>query len=223
MEHLGHYQGNVPNQWFQDWLSHESDIARPHLGSFYLYSKIQSEAETNGDIAYVYIFSAVAFFMLLIASINYMNLATARLMRRSREVGMRKVMGSHKFQLVFQFISESLLFTIISFVISLALVSLILPYFNDMLDKSISMDYLMVSMIISSLIIIIMFVGFVGGSYPAFYLSSFQPVDVLKGSISGKGGNAMVRKLLVILQFSISIVMIISTWVVYDQLQYSHS
>ncbi len=184
-----------------------------HLHSHY-------EGEANGDIKYVYIFSAVAFFMLIIASINYMNLATARSANRSREVGIRKVMGSHRIQLISQFIVESLVLTVFSFVISMILVIAILPFFNDLLEKNISLSWLQNPMLIFGFMSIIVFVGILGGSYPAFYLSSFNPVVVLKGKNSARGGNAFLRKGLVILQFSISIIMIICTWLVYDQLQY---
>ncbi len=184
-----------------------------HLHSHY-------EGEANGDIKYVYIFSAVAIFMLIIASINYMNLATARSARRSREVGVRKVLGSHRIQLINQFIVESLLLSIFSFIISLILVIAILPFFNDLVDKEISLAIMENPILFSGLLSIIVFVGILGGSYPAFYLSSFNPVIVLKGKNTSRGGNAFLRKGLVVLQFSISIVMIVCTWLVYDQLQF---
>lgn len=190
------------------------------ITDIHLHSINEGEANAGGDIKYVYIFSAVAMFMLIIASINYMNLATARSARRSREVGIRKVMGSNRFQLIRQFISESLLLSIFAFIISLILVVAILPFFNDLLEKEIVLSILYDPILISGLIGIILFVGVLGGSYPAFYLSSFSPVVVLKSKVSLRGGNAFLRKGLVILQFSISIVMIVCTWLVYDQLQY---
>lgn len=190
------------------------------ITDIHLHSRFEGEADTNGDIKYVYIFSAVALFMLIIASINYMNLATARSARRSREVGVRKVLGSHRIQLISQFIVESLLLSIFSFIISLILVIAILPFFNDLVDKEISLAILDNPKLFSGLLSIIVFVGILGGSYPAFYLSSFNPVIVLKGNNTTRGGNAFLRKGLVIVQFSISIVMIVCTWLVYDQLQY---
>lgn len=190
------------------------------ITDIHLHSRYEGESNANGDIKYVYIFSAVAIFMLIIASINYMNLATARSARRSREVGIRKVVGSHKFLLISQFILESLLLTLIAFVFSLIFVTALLPFFNHLLNKEISMNFLQQPMILTGLAGIIIFVGFLGGSYPAFYLSSFNPAVVLKSKVTSRGGNAFLRKGLVVLQFSISIVMLVCTWLVYDQLQY---
>ena len=191
-----------------------------NIQDIHLYSKIGSEAETGGDIAYVYIFSAVAFFLLLIACINYMNLSTARSMKRAREVGIRKVMGSYKIQIIFQFLTESVINTFIALIISVTLVLALLPFYNEFLDKSIGIDFLTDPVIILSLIGIAIFVALLSGSYPSFFLSSFKPVEVLKINSSSKASSSLVRKILVILQFGISVTMIISTWVVYDQLSY---
>jgi putative ABC transport system permease protein len=190
------------------------------ITDIHLHSRYEGESNANGDIKYVYIFSAVAIFMLIIASINYMNLATARSSRRSREVGIRKVVGSHRMLLISQFIMESLLLTFIAFLLSLILVVIILPYFNDLLGKEIAINFLQQPLLLTGLAGIVVFVGFLGGSYPAFYLSSFNPAMVLKSKMSSRGGNAFLRKGLVVLQFSISIVMLVCTWLVYDQLQY---
>jgi len=190
------------------------------IPDIHLHSRYEGEANANGDIKYVYIFSIVAIFMLIIASINYMNLATARSARRSREVGIRKVIGSHRLQLISQFILESLFLSIIAFILSILLVVVILPFFNDLLDKEITMAVLQDPIVLSGLIGILLFVGVLGGSYPAFYLSSFKPVLVLKSKMTSRGGNAFLRKGLVILQFSISITMLVCTWLVYDQLQF---
>ena len=185
-----------------------------NLADIHLYSHYEGEANVNGDIKYIYIFSAVAVFMLIIASINYMNLATARSARRSREVGIRKVIGSHRFQLISQFIMESLLLSIIAFILSLVMVLAILPFFNDLLEKEIHMGFLMDPVILTSLLGIVLFVGIIGGSYPAFYLSSFKPALVLKSKMTSRGGNAFLRKGLVVIQFSISIVILVCTWLV---------
>lgn len=191
-----------------------------NIQDIHLHSKIGSEAETGGDIAYVYIFTAVAFFILLIASINYMNLSTARSMKRAREVGIRKVMGSLKRQIIIQFLTESIIYTLIALVLSIIIVLALIPFYNDMLDKAITADFLFKPAIMISLFGIVIFVAILSGSYPSFFLSSFNPVEVLKSNSSSKGGNSMVRKVLVILQFGISVAMIISTWIVYDQLNY---
>jgi putative ABC transport system permease protein len=191
-----------------------------NIKDIHLHSKIGSEAETGGDIAYVYIFSAVAFFILLIASINYMNLATARSMKRAREVGIRKVMGAYKGQIIIQFLTESIIFTLIALVISLIIVIALLPFYNELLEKSISIDFLLNPVIILSMLGIMIFVAFLSGSYPSLFLSSFKPVDVLKINSNSRGGNSLIRQVLVVLQFGISVTMIISTWIVYDQLNY---
>lgn len=186
----------------------------------HLYSKIQDEAEAGGDISYIYIFASVAIFMLVIACINYMNLATARSVNRAREVGVRKVMGSRRRQLIAQFITESVVITLAALVVSIILIYAFLPSFNSLANKSLPFGYILQTPVIVALLAIILFVGVAGGSYPAFYLSGFNPVAVLKGKVSGRGGSALFRKFLVVFQFGISIFMLISTLVVYDQLQY---
>lgn len=191
-----------------------------NITGIHLYSKIDDEAEAGGDISYIYIFGAVGVFMLLIACINYMNLATARSANRAKEVGIRKVMGSEKKQLIYQFLSESVVVALIALVLSLAFIFGLLPYFNTLADKTLSFNYIFQPIVIWSLIAIVVFTGLVGGSYPAFYLSSFNPVNVLKGKLSAKGGSVIFRKSLVITQFALGIFMLISTLVVYDQLQF---
>lgn len=186
----------------------------------HLYSKIQDEAEAGGDISYIYIFASVAAFMLIIACINYMNLATARSVNRAREVGVRKVMGSQRRQLIAQFIAESVVIALIALFVSLILIYAFLPAFNSLANKSLPFSFIMQAPVIASLVLIVLFVGIVGGSYPAFYLSGFNPVSVLKGKFVSKGGNAFFRKFLVVFQFSISIFMLISTLIVFDQLQF---
>jgi putative ABC transport system permease protein len=190
------------------------------ITDIHLYSKIQDEAEAGGDISYIYIFSAVAIFMLVIACINYMNLATARSANRSKEVGVRKVMGSQRQQLIVQFITESMVLGLIALIVSLLLIYALLPGFNTLANKELPFSYILQTPVIGSLILIVLFVGLVGGSYPAFYLSGFNPVNVLKGKLAAKGGSVIFRKALVITQFAISIFMLISTLVVFDQLQY---
>ncbi|WPP51055.1 ABC transporter permease [Catalinimonas niigatensis] len=192
------------------------------LESIHLHSHLAGESG-GGDISYIYIFAAVAFFMILIASINYMNLATARAARRAKEVGIRKAAGSTKWQLIRQFLTESTIITIIALCLGLILVALLLSSFNYMSGKEIEFSYLLQPKIIFTLITIIVLVGVAGGSYPAFYLSRFEPAHVLKGQKGSGSSNANLRKILVVAQFAISITMVISTWVVYDQLQYIRS
>ena len=218
-EKLHEVYDNYCAEIFED-LGIDFNYILQNIQDIHLHSKIGSEAESGGDIAYVYIFSAVAFFILLIASINYMNLSTARSMKRAREVGIRKVMGSHRRQIIIQFLTESMIYTLISLLISVILVLALIPFYNDLLDKAISSDFLLNPVILVSLIGIVVFVAILSGSYPSFFLSSFKPVEVLKINSGSKGGSSIVRKLLVILQFGISVTMIISTWIVYDQLNY---
>lgn len=190
------------------------------ITDIHLHSKIQDEAEAGGDISYIYIFGAVAGFMLIIACINYMNLATARSANRAKEVGIRKVMGSQRTQLVYQFITESVVITLIALVISIALIYLLLSTFNSLSNKQMPFGYILQAPVLLSLLGIVLFAGIVGGSYPAFYLSGFNPVNVLKGKLAAKGGSVFFRKGLVVAQFAISIFMLISTLIVYDQLEF---
>ncbi|MBL7856470.1 MAG: ABC transporter permease [Cyclobacteriaceae bacterium] len=190
------------------------------ITDIHLHSKIQDEAEAGGDISYIYIFGAVAAFMLIIACINYMNLATARSANRAKEVGIRKVMGSQRSHLMAQFITESVAIAFIALAVSLVLIFSLLPLFNQLSNKQLPFSFVTQTPVMLSLLGVVVFVGVVGGSYPAFYLSGFNPVSVLKGKASIKGGNALFRKFLVVIQFSISIFMLICTLVVFDQLQY---
>ena len=158
--------------------------------------------------------------MLIIACINYMNLTTARSARRAKEIGIRKVTGSSKSQLVAQFLVESILTAFFALLLSLGLIALFLPTFNLLSGKFISFHTLLEPGTFLILLAIILFVGLLGGSYPAFYLSKFNPVNVLKGSLSKSSSNVTLRRVLVVVQFSISMIMLICTWVVYGQLKY---
>lgn len=190
------------------------------ITDIHLHSKIQDEAEAGGDISYIYIFGAVGAFMLIIACINYMNLATARSANRAKEVGIRKVMGSQRMQLVLQFLTESVVLALMALAVSLILIYALLPGFNYLSNKELPFSYILQAPVILSLIGIVLFAGIVGGSYPAFYLSGFNPVGVLKGKLAAKGGSVIFRKGLVVLQFGISIFMLISTLIVFEQLQF---
>ncbi|HXB09396.1 MAG TPA: FtsX-like permease family protein, partial [Puia sp.] len=194
-------------------------VVQPIL-SIHLHSKMQGEPEEQGSMSYIYIFSAVAFFMLIIACINYMNLTTARSARRAKEIGVRKVTGSTQPQLMAQFLLESMLTAILALLLSIGLVALLLPMFNTLAGKNISFGTLMESGTFLILLLIVLFVGFVGGSYPALYLSKFDPIHILKGSLSKGSSNVTLRRVLVITQFSIALIMLICTLVVYSQLNY---
>src|SRR5260221_6722032 len=193
------------------------------ITDIHLYSKIQDEAEAGGDISYIYIFSAVAAFMLIIACINYMNLATARYAGRAKEVGLRKVMGSLRSQLIAQFLTESVIVALVSLFFSIILIYAFLPAFNILANKQLPFSYLLQQPVLLSLVGIVLLTGIIGGSYPAFYLSGFMPVNVLKGKLAAKGGNSTFRKTLVVAQFALSIFMLVSTLVVFDQLQFLRS
>src|SRR6478735_4535733 len=188
--------------------------------SIHLHADTANEPEELGSMSYIYIFAAVAFFMLLIACINYMNLTTARSARRAKEIGIRKVTGSSKSQLVTQFLVESTITAFFALLLSIGFIVLLLPSFNTISGKSISFGTLLQPNTLLILLGIVLFIGLAGGSYPAFYLSKFNPVNILKGSLSTASGNATLRRVLVVIQFSISMIMLICTWVVYGQLKY---
>jgi putative ABC transport system permease protein len=180
----------------------------------------QGEPEELGSMNYIYIFAAVAFFMLIIACINYMNLTTARSARRAKEIGVRKVSGSTRPQLMAQFLVESMVTALLALILSMGLVALLLPVFNSLSGKNISFGALMEPGTFLILLLIVLFVGFVGGSYPALYLSKFDPIHILKGSLSKGSSNVVLRWILVGTQFSIAMIMLICTLVVYGQLNY---
>ncbi|MCK5029360.1 MAG: ABC transporter permease, partial [Bacteroidales bacterium] len=190
------------------------------ITDIHLTSTHEGEPEPTGSFAYVMIFAIVALFLILIAAMNYMNLATARSTKRAREVGLRKVVGSHRGSLILQFIMESALFTFISLILSIVLVVLLLPQFNQLAGKSFEISVLLSPVIIASVIGVIVVIGIFGGSYPAFYLSKFSPLTVMKGEITKGSSGSLFRKVLVIIQFTISVAMIVSTLVVFKQLNY---
>jgi len=190
------------------------------IKKIHLYSTNPSEPEPTGSITYVYIFGIVALFLVLIAAMNYMNLATARSTRRAREVGLRKVAGSRRSTLIIQFLSESVVLTIISLIISIILLIVLLPKFNLLAGKSFNLNILYSPVVLISVIGVVLFSGIFGGSYPAFFLSRFSPVTVLKSEITTGSGGSFFRKFLVVIQFTISVIMIICTLVVFKQLNY---
>jgi len=226
---------NIDIKTFEEKIQGMSEThVKPVLGQFnvkcdyllepikriHLHSTNAQEPEPTGSIAYVYIFSIIAVFLVLIAAMNYMNLATARSAGRAREVGLRKVVGSTRGALIMQFLSESTVFTIISLVLSIGILFIALPRLNLLAGKSFDFSTLHSPVVILAFIGIAVFVGILGGSYPAFFLSRFKPVTVLKGEVTtGNAGN-LFRKILVIIQFTVSVLMIICTMVVFRQLNY---
>ena len=190
------------------------------LTDIHLKSNRTGELGPNGTMQYVYIFSAIALFILLIACVNFMNLSTARSSNRAREVGVRKVLGSAKKHLVSQFLTESILVTFAATVIAAVATAALLPAFNQLADKNLAITSQTLKWLIPALLFIVVFVGALAGSYPAFYLSAFQPIDVLKGKLATGFKGSRLRSVLVVMQFSISIFLIIGTLVIYNQLNY---
>ena len=190
------------------------------ITDIHLHSTLELEPEELGSMSYIWIFSAVAFFMILIASINYMNLTTARSARRAKEIGIRKVTGSSRRLLVFQFLGESVMTGLLSVLLSVLLLMALLPFFDSLSGKEFTIGTIFRPSNLFLLLGIGILTGLAGGSYPAFYLSAFKPVSILKGALSKASGNINLRRTLVVLQFAVSMVMLICTWVVYSQLSY---
>ncbi len=190
------------------------------LTSIHLHSNRGLEVEANGNLNTVYILSAIAFFILIIACINFMNLTTAQSLKRAREVGIRKVVGGKRSQLVFQFLSESVVISTISLIISIALLGLIIPTFNNISGKEININPMENGYVSVFFLGITFFVGIFAGTYPAFFLSNFQPTSVLKGNFISNFKGQLMRKGLVVFQFAIAFVIMVGTYVVYDQLDF---
>jgi putative ABC transport system permease protein len=190
------------------------------LTQIHLYSNKVAELSPNSSIQYVYIFSAIAVFILFIACINFMNLSTARSAGRAKEVGIRKVLGSFRSSLVGQFLSESVLLSLLAFVLSMGIAYLILPYFNELAVKEMNFSVAEKPLLFPILFLFAMGVGLLAGSYPAFFLSAFKPIDVLKGKWSAGMKSGNLRSALVIFQFFASVFLIICTLVIYRQLNY---
>ncbi len=190
------------------------------LTDIHFNSSSAAEIEPGGDKMYVYIFGVVALFMLIIACINFMNLSTAGASKRAKEVGVRKVMGSAKIDLIGQFLLESIILTALSLILAVILVQIFLPAFNDISGKILSFDIIQNPQIILGLFLLALLVGLIAGSYPAFFLSSFKPILVLKGRFSGTKKSIGLRQGLVVFQFCISVCLIIGTAIVYLQLSF---
>lgn len=193
-------------------------LAKTHFSGHY------ASDRPKGNMTYLYIFSAVGLFILIIAAINYMNMATARSVKRAKEVGIRKVSGAHKGQLIKQFLSESVILTFISLIIAAVVVYLLFPNFQNLIGKELSLSVFFDLSLWIQVLGAALLIGLLAGSYPAFYLSSFNPAQVLKGTMSGKaGGSGRLRKALVVIQFWIAIMMIIGNLIISDQLSFLRS
>jgi putative ABC transport system permease protein len=206
------YNGDLPSKYTKLGLQKLTDI--------HLYSHTDYEAEPNGDISRVYIFSVIGLFILLIACINYMNLSTARSALRAREIGIRKVIGARRKEIIYQFLSESVLISWAAIVISFFFLYFALPWLNKISEQSLTIRILLKWQILVPVFLTPFVVGLLSGIYPALFMSSFQPVKTLKGLLKVGSGNISFRKILVVTQFAISIVLIITTIIVFQQLHY---
>lgn len=190
------------------------------LTKIHLDPNVENTFSPAKDPKSLLIFASIALLIIIIAGINYMNLSTAQASKRAREVGIKKLSGSTKGSLIKQFLSESLILSLASLVLAILIIELALPYFNDLLQLQLDLQYFHIWYIIPGLILIALFIGLISGIYPAFYLSKFRPIVVLKGSVQSGMKNGKLRKLLVIFQFSISIILIVGTIVMYKQVHY---
>ncbi|MCK4782445.1 MAG: FtsX-like permease family protein, partial [Desulfobacteraceae bacterium] len=200
------------NNYYGYWLQPLVDI---HLNA-----NINDNLQKKGNIVYVYVFSMIAFFILLIACVNFMNLSTARGANRSKEVGIRKVMGSGKLRLVRQFLCESILLSFIALIIAVSIVEVVLPAFRNLTNRQLELNLFSNFHVLLCLLGLALFVGILAGSYPAFFLSAFQPAVVLKGKLESAVKSGWLRRWLVIFQFSVSIIIFIGTFVIYRQLKH---
>lgn len=205
----------------KEWFDRSSFGVQP-IKDIHLYTtvnKIQTPDTNLSDIRFIWLFGAVAVFIVLIACVNFVNLSTAKSASRAKEVGLRKTVGSYRTHLIAQFLVESIIFSVLSFMIGVLLAWLLLPSFNDLAGKSLVFPWTQVwfgpSIVVASVA-----VGFVAGIYPSFYLSSFKPAEVLKGSFARSSKNAVTRSALVIFQFTTSVVLIIATIVIYRQMNH---
>ncbi len=199
-----------------DW----SILSLKKLTDIHLYSHTDLEAEENGDISRIYIFGAIALFILLIACINYMNLSTARSVLRAKEIGVRKVVGATRKELIAQFLSESVLMAWMATILAIALTWLALPLLNKFSGQDLEIDVLLRWQIIIPVLLVPFVVGLVAGIYPAIFLSSFQPIKIIKGVMNVGDTTFSFRRVLVVVQFAISIILIIATAIVFQQLSF---
>lgn len=190
------------------------------LTDIHLRSESQHELEPGGNITYIYFFSGIGLFIILIACINFMNLSTARSAGRAKEVGLRKTLGSLRVQMIRQFLTESVLYSFIAVLVALVLCYFLLPYFNLLSAKQLTMEVFTKPVFIVAVVLMIIIIGIIAGSYPAFYLTSFNAVEVLKGKVRAGMKSKGVRSILVVFQFSLSIFLIIFTGVVYQQIEF---
>jgi putative ABC transport system permease protein len=210
-------------KYYPDFIKPQVTHYLQPLTDIHLRSRLDYEIEPNSDESGVYIFAVIGIFILVIACINFMNLATARSANRAREVGMRKVLGAHRSQLIRQFLGESVMLSFMAVALALVLIELFLPVFNSISGKHLSFELLSNPLLLGGLLAVGVLTGLLSGIYPAFFLSSFQPVNVLKGGLKAGSRHALFRQILVVVQFAISLALIISTLIIYSQYNYLRS
>ncbi|MCF7861586.1 ABC transporter permease [Candidatus Woesearchaeota archaeon] len=199
---------------------YKSFILQP-INSIHLYSDLEGEIKPNSSISYLAILGSIALFILILACINFVNLTTARAVKRAREIGVRKVFGAEKHQLIKQFIGESIMITLISLACALVIVELFVPFFNSLIGTELTYFFFSNIRILTIIILATVIIGILSGLYPAFVLTHFQPARVLKGTMhDGKSGSSFLRKFLVLLQYSISLILIIFTIFINQQIRF---
>ena len=216
-------EGKFP-AFLRKYKGEDSASERLHLQpltDIHLGGNLRYELETNSDMKYIYLFSAIAFFIMLIACLNYINLSVARSAKRAIEVGMRKVVGANKGQLVRQFLGESMVFSTLALMISALLVGLVLPAFGYLIERNLTLSLFKDLDMLLVFLGIAVFIGLISGSYPAFFISSFNPIQIIKGTLRiGSKNSSAFRNSLVVVQFVVSIILIVCTFVIYNQLSY---
>ena len=230
--HINASAENIKRNMYTFILQLYGDVAFSHwkqyyylqpLESIHLYSHLSGEIEPNSDILYIYLLSTVAFIIIFIASINYMNLSTAIYTNRAKEVGMRKVIGASKYNLLFHFLTESLLITFISSLIAISFIEIIRPAYNSFFNNTMSVRLYNNPKLLLILIASIFFTGIASGSYPAFFLSSFNPLSIIRKDFVTSKSNLNIRNILMMLQFSLSLILIAVSIVIYKQVDYVHN
>jgi putative ABC transport system permease protein len=209
---------DVVKKYNKGW---NAEISLQNIKKIHLYSskKYTHDIMGQGDITYVRILGLIATFILIIASINFMNMATAQSARRAKEIGLRKMAGANKRKIAFQFLGESILIVFVAHIIAMILIELLLPGFNNLTGKQLVINYQSTGLYMG-LISVVLFCGLMAGSYPAFYLSSLKPLSIIKGGLNPNPGNAKFRRVLVIFQYSISALLIICTLIIGNQIKY---
>ena len=213
---------NAPAELAEVSKQYKAELLLNPMSKWHLYSEFKNKSYSEGRITFVWLFGIIGIFVLLLACINFMNLSTAQSEKRAKEVGIRKAIGSEKGQLVLQFMSESFLVVFLGFFLAVLLVEVSISWFNELADKDLSLPFNDINFWLLNIGFVVL-TSLLAGLYPAFYLSSFQPIKVLKGTIRMGRFAALPRKALVVVQFTVSVVLIIGTMVVYNQIQFARN